>query len=84
MDDSLFEQCGILPGLDFDFLLRSDTLQTQLEKTSNELRELKVRQHKLEERNLLLEKVAQINSVQQSEQSLMWEVSEPDGGISYK
>ncbi len=40
---------------------RSQAVEAQLASTTAELRELKSRQHQLEVRNMLLEKVSQLN-----------------------
>ena len=46
--------------------VQSESIHGQLSVTTAELRELKCRQQQLEARNVLLEKVAELNTVQQS------------------
>jgi len=46
--------------------VQSESIHGQLSVTTAELRELKRRQQQLEARNVLLEKVAELNTVQQS------------------
>ncbi|KAL0026306.1 hypothetical protein WJX77_010045 [Trebouxia sp. C0004] len=46
--------------------VQSESILGQLSVTTAELRELKSRQQQLEARNMLLEKVAELNTVQQS------------------
>lgn len=54
---------------------QSEGIRKQLSDTSAELRKSKQRQQQLEARNVLLEKVAELNTVQQSRDCLDWEVS---------
>ena len=54
--------------------MRLETIQTQLDDTTRQLRDLQIQQQQLQTRNILLEKVAQLSKEQTADDYLAWQV----------
>ena len=54
---------------------RLDTIQSQLDETTKQLRDLRVQQQQLQTRNILLEKIAQLSKEQTNDDYLAWQVA---------